>query len=452
MNQLNWIIFFTLLIFLANYLSQTKCSSYQDLKKCKIRFGDCFSRLNKLSSNYELICRRLGQNFTRFHQIIRWCNRSFKDFRIKYFLNRYDTLENHNQIDFSGLFKFTKLIQSNYITFYFRYINGFHVNFYKNFSIPKYQKKTSASIKIYESKFYFFLNGKRLDSCALLKQANYSERWVFQTFEIHGLHIISPRFKYDICPWLFSHLNAYKLYVGNLVNTFYKKNVLRFSNDYQEESSRTKLITSFSNIILEHLVDIDINSTILHPLVFGHVRVIELYGEVRSIQVGLFKSFKTLRTIRFRISCARRLFHRGIEWINELNARTHVELNNQKALRDYFKQFFRHFEINLGRMQYSMNVKLFYWEKESSVSYVFPDEDFCLYRNFPFDRLIVFTFDEKYDFNGIHKYTCTYVWLYQYYLPYLGEAYRFIQDESWIAEIFSKNLSQDIIECQFQKR
>ena len=101
----------------------------------------------------------------------------------------------------------------------------------------------------------------------------------------------------------------------------------------------------------------------------------------------------------------------GIGWMRYLNADLKVNLSN-----------FEDLEINYD------NAKVIYIDfgsfiPEIRLSKLFPDKDFCLYKDFPFNQLVIlFEFvqhDKAFKLLNSRDYTCTYLWLVQYFEKFL---------------------------------
>lgn len=114
---------------------------------------------------------------------------------------------------------------------------------------------------------------------------------------------------------------------------------------------------------------------------------------LRNIQVI------TLDSIHFR-----KLIHNdiGIEWMRQINTHIRVDLNDTVMIG-----------WHIQKMHDIKFVKLFssYYYYHESFSRIFPDQDFCIYKDFPFEQLVFL----------LHLWTsrpttfsCTYLWLVQH--------------------------------------
>ena len=143
----------------------------------------------------------------------------------------------------------------------------------------------------------------------------------------------------------------------------------------------------------------------------------------------------------------RRISHRqGIKWIRQWNYDVNVNVLNLRDIR-----FTSHKYIEISETL----------TDRSRISQIFPQEDFCIYVDFPFNQLVIlqkmFYFNkaiaEKID-NDL--FTCTYLWLTQYYEHYYkyylniykGDDYR-VQNLLFVTNSTS---FKSISNCKFDER
>lgn len=150
---------------------------------------------------------------------------------------------------------------------------------------------------------------------------------------------------------------------------------------------------------------IELTSTFLNPSVFENSKMILIHDSIKSIDRDLFRKLKKINFFQIDAYYFRKLLHKhGIGWIHSINSKLNVNLSDTRDVKRYRKNVFQ-------------IVVKFFWS--TLISDVFPDEDFCLYSNFPFHQLVVvshhiwnyYTFKKSYNYNL----TCTFRWLAQYY-------------------------------------
>ena len=291
-------------------------------------------------------------------------------------------------------------INVTYIIVKFSRLKGFDLN--SSFSIINPSNYTNYYyIKIYDSNFQFFLNNQLQESCEEFFKWNLSQpKTIFQIASISVRIDVTFYYlefsKNQICPLYFKNVNLRSISFYYQTNTFYKRNYLKFTNINNSD-------ISFLNTNIERLwtcnnekIDIDSNS-FLNKYVFHNVKNLGLWGEINSIEKDIFKSFKLLKVIHFDMMFFTKLSRKGTEWISSINFDLHVNLSNKSELDLY---------INQTKMIHLHIFSISNSDKDSI--HVFLDEDFCLFKAFPFDQLII-VYIKYVKYNK--KYTCTIQWL-----------------------------------------
>ena len=187
---------------------------------------------------------------------------------------------------------------------------------------------------------------------------------------------------------------------------------------------------------------IELNSIILNEFVFYGIEELSLYGDIVSIEKGLFKSFVNLNAIELDILTARKLFHSGIDWVFDLNEDVNVDINNNSSFNDSYWCII----LNINSIS---NDKRTISNLDFTINDYFPNEDFCLYAQFPFQRLILVNFI-GFEFKG-KDYSCTYLWFYQHLLLYnkfYNWEYMFLTKKARIPKVDKKTIDK----CNFIQR
>lgn len=129
---------------------------------------------------------------------------------------------------------------------------------------------------------------------------------------------------------------------------------------------------------------------------------LSLSGVFNEIHTDLFKFFSTVRYIVLDLENQRRFFHKSSNWIENinLNLKSNSTLNDSEMIQEYL-------ENNNTRNLATYMILTYY-----NYSYNYPDEDFCIFKNFPHRRLVLAIFNyQKYPM----KCTCSKCWLIQYF-------------------------------------
>ena len=171
------------------------------------------------------------------------------------------------------------------------------------------------------------------------------------------------------CPLLFLNADLKLLSVSRISSSFLEKNSFSFQsliNQTAEADINSKI---FQFIISVYRTDL--NANLLNHLVFKRLKVLDINGQLNSIQVDLFKSFKELKMLRLRSENIKKLFSRQNEWLEYLNYDVSVNaFDDQENRRNAF--FLVLFQI-FSNVDY----------------YDYPDKDFCFFKNFPHKRLVL---------------------------------------------------------------
>ena len=222
--------------------------------------------------------------------------------------------------------------------------------------------------------------------------------------------LYDSQFKTTLCPLVFNNSHIAHLYISSLVDTFYKRNLLTIEN-----RTFSGLKSYISNIAIKG-ENINIDSNLLNPSVFKALRAIRLIGSVNMIDGNSLNALNSFVTISFIKEYYRDMIHKnGIKWIRDLNSQLKVNLSNFKELISYYRILKNKRFICIDGFSYISEIRL---------SKLLPDEDFCLYKDFPFNQLVIlmeYIYDDRMlaVLNSTRHYTCTYLWLTQYFHIFL---------------------------------
>lgn len=436
------------LIVLINGIKADPETEIDDPKCHKLPNGcqlDSYFYSQHYSKNYLYVCTKLSQSF-KFNQdqieTIKNCS-SYKNINkamqtIYYRLDHesiidgtYDLRNSELFLNFTwdALFKIT-----------FRFVKGFDINL----NPAKTENFKSNKYYFWYSKFDFYSNGKLIKSCADLTSS--TPRHLFNVYQLtdNDIYLYNSQYKTPICPLLFSDFSYEHLRLFRISNTFYRSNYPKFAP--MSDTNITDINSNIKHLYIYYVQNIDLDSTILNRLAFKNIERLFLSGGIDSIQVGLLKSFTRLKNLILDGYSTRKLIHRGIDWIRDINSELKVDLESNlsvllsnESLSSWCVSF---------RTTPSDRIGIDYVETDFKPIGVYPDEDFCLYERFPFEQLVIFIPHlTKLNFNL----TCTYIWLIQHH-KVLSRICR--SQKSSIINIL--NLAQDlngqIKECNFKQR
>ena len=218
--------------------------------------------------------------------------------------------------------------------------------------------------------------------------------------------LLDAQFKTIICPLVFKNSNIWEFSLVGLSDTFYKKNILTIEN-----RTFIELNSHIQHLEFLNLNNINIDSNLLNPSIFQNTMGVVFSGHVNMIDGNSLNALQSLYSIAFYKDNYRDMIHKnGIKWIRDLNPDLNVNLSNSTEIND--EKYYSKLKMILLSCKNSLsNIRS---------SELFPEEDFCLYKDFPFNQFIImteFAYDGKqFEFLNSTKqhYTCTYLWLAQY--------------------------------------
>ena len=118
----------------------------------------------------------------------------------------------------------------------------------------------------------------------------------------------------------------------------------------------------------------DLTLKIMNEHVFENVISLHLVGSINRIQIDLFVHFKKLKSITLIIDDLQAFFHNSIDWISYLN--------KDVIIQNFTKEFFFY---GFKRVSFVQFVET---ESPFVKSYIYPDKDLCIFRNFPHTQLV----------------------------------------------------------------
>ena len=287
-------------------------------------------------------------------------------------------------------------------------LRGFDINL--SYSIIKNNKNLKTLLCI-ACTMNFYTNGKLIKSCQDILESNSTVMSFFQLNASSGIATYNSEYPTNVCPLAFKNANIPQLFLMGIVDSFYKKNILKFTSDvFNDLNSKIKYLC------FKKIENINLDLNILNPSVFSKLSYIYIYGSLKSIDKNIFEKLPSLYFFNFHSAYFRKLIHQnGIDWINEINKKQKpVDITNTTEIEKN-KNIIKF--ITIGNIEYI----------EEPLFNVFPDEDFCAYKDFPFNRLVILikfieersNFDrDRLNLDKTNGYTCTYMWLTQYFELY----------------------------------
>ena len=352
-------------------------------------------------------------------------------------------------IDLNDLIEYTN--DFHMLDLQFHLFNGFELDLFNetftyNVTFVDFEADkpmVHLSVSCIFCKFDFYLGDKLLKSCQDFNNLTYA-RSIFQLFAILTINyvkLISPETNTRICPLVFKDFEVYSLFIEGK-NSYFSKKLLSFLPQPFDDLNSTifDLTINVDNVNLDF--------ELIHPSVFKNLLNIEVYSKVDKIDPNLFASIKNVEKIKLKLEYMRSLMHtNGIEWIKNMNRDVNCNLTNQTQLNEFMV---------------SKRYKMIYHDRDntdvsSSLPEVFPDEDFCLYKDFPINQLVfiikeiadVEEFQLQLDQSRKNEFGCTYIWITRHYKQLVEITPSKLRLYGLIKRILD---SDDYKTCKFEER
>lgn len=226
------------------------------------------------------------------------------------------------------------------------------------------------------SNFQFFYRNNKFDwICDLVISSDKSVNSIFSSFRnvflgyFSQIYFINP-----ICPVIFKNVKIDWLYISS-IRPDNKLQFIQLNNTSSFDlNSRIKYLQiQSSNIDILDCKLLDVN-------VFKYLEKLSIeFSNLSSIEINLFKRFKYLKRINFWLYNLNEFLRSNLDWLLDLN-----QSNN-----------------NNNRQQLIIELN------DESNSYMYPDEDFCLFKHFPHTNLVFPLINTKLALNC----TCTIMYL-----------------------------------------
>ena len=316
-----------------------------------------------------------------------------------------------NWFNTNNMLNYGRLFKENF-NFNFVNLNGFQIDIIDNNFKQSVRNLTTDYFYYFNCircNIAFYSNDRQIKTCEeitnTINQNNVSIMSLFQfSNSIKGpiLTLFDPHLKSTICPLMFKNSLFLNLNLIGLSDTFYKRNVVTFENRIFDDLKSTITVFQIKG------ENINIDSNLINPSVFKKTKEIHLYGNVNNIDGRSLNELKRVYNIIFSKEHFRDMVHKnGIKWMRDLNPNLNLNLSSLKEIRNYY---------GLATM---IKVYCTSYIPEIRLSKVFPEEDFCLYKDFPFNQLVILMEyaegEELYNLLQTRDYTCTYLWLAQYF-------------------------------------
>ena len=352
-------------------------------------------------------------------------------------------------LDLKDLVEFLKIFNTDKLFFLqFQFFKGFELNLFDDMDTNFDIENILIAFMFFGNVFDFYWKEKKITSCQEIMDATNSTnpRSIFQMvtkiyLNYANIHLTEPKSR--ICPLAFKNYMTKMLNIYG-ENSFYSQKILSFSNETFQE-----LNTTIIELYLE-INNIDLDCNILHPDVFKKLNKLHITGKFNKIQPDLFITLNRVEHIFVNNIYFRSLMHRnGIEWIKNYNKDVTYDIENLT-----WQSFYDIKYIVFG---------CFNRLESPPLKKIFPEEDFCLYKDFPVNKLVLIIeyCEEKLERelentenwkDREEKITCTYLWITRWYNVLINT----FTPGGYIYSIMSmlmnstSNYNKSIADCNFQ--
>lgn len=364
---------------------------------------------------------------------------------LKIYANNNILLNTH--LDLSGVFNIINRSQIQNVVF--QNVIGFNENNRKSEIIQLFRKLSSIQIINVNYDFYRHESLLKSENCT---NENFNSKTNFFG-NLQSVFLIEKVFYNNkICPYVFKNAKLEQLFMGDISNSLIFTNRVEFlgineTNDYDMNTKNLKsliLMINFETLSL----------TNLNPFVFKNLKYLLIEGNLEHFDDNLFENFKGIRFISIKSEEIENLLHRGTKWLNSINKNLNVNLGKINKLKQKFSKLVS-VEFNVqGFMLFSKY-------------YIFPNEDICLFKDFPHSQLVLplIIFDPvRY---GTSEFSCTLVWLLQHYKHFFTNNFtvfnQYINIEFGYKDLFRNEtlmqfqqnesfLNEKFLACHFSQR
>jgi hypothetical protein len=272
-------------------------------------------------------------------------------------------------------------------------IKGFNVN--SNRTLLRQSDFTNFYVYLNDINFDFYLNSSlvRQNIC----NSKYFEQKVFSYFgEVKYLFFNDDIFyRKDVCPFVFQNTQLEELGLFKITNSLIFKNQLEFLelNETDAYDLNLKQLSSLSLGIYNE----DVSLKVVNRFIFKNIFFLGILGSINRIEENLFESFKKIEDITISLDNLKSIYHNGVKWMKHLNGDLNVTIENETDFNLHYKR--------------TIIVELNENESPFKHEYEYPNEDLCLFKEFPHHQLVYPLIINK----AKQPCSCTVLWLTKYF-------------------------------------
>ena len=190
----------------------------------------------------------------------------------------------------------------------------------------------------------------------------------------------------ETCPIVFKNMNLIMLSIKVKLSLIYRNSIT-----FQNVSIKQDLNCTIFETILS-VYRSDLSSKLFNEHVFKTLKILDIYGVINKIEADSFINLNQLHILKIKSQNIKNIFATKNKWLKYLNKDIIV---NQEDLNNFNENIL---------------VLLIYQSIENVTYYSYPNEDLCLFKDFPHQRLVVPILRP----NTKSECTCTELFLIQY--------------------------------------
>ena len=273
-----------------------------------------------------------------------------------------------------------------------------------------YNNKTPLIVQFYDTKFDFYdQNEQLIKTCQEFKDSigDMTKNFIFssRSKEYFTANFFNTQFKTPVCPLIFQNAKIFQFKLSHLVESYVKRNKIDFLDDLNISS----LNADINTYQLENFYGLDLNIRLLNIEMFNKTIHFEFDGVINSIQTDLFRTFENVKYIKFNPVFLLDLVRKqGIDWMKYINYGMKANLSDLESMGSNMEKS--------KEIQFILKNVLGFLNNDKV--HFFYDEDFCLFKDFPFEQLIIINFNLHIQESNVRNFSCTSVWLMRYYQLY----------------------------------
>jgi hypothetical protein len=283
-------------------------------------------------------------------------------------------------------------------------------------------------ITILDSIFEIVYENKTIDATT----CNYlAQNEIFISLVETSSSLILENTRFSTNPYCQYFFNSAKL-------DYFKIENLNSTNKFEFiDASLVTLRDDFESTVSEFVIeksDFTLNSKLLDKIVFKNIYIFKIANSsLRDIQQDLFKSFAYMKSFDVELNNFEEFIQSSSNnntWFSYLNINVNVDLKNMTDFNN------------------NKDSKMQLYLTDLKQGYLYPEEDFCLFKNFPHSKLVVPKINTKPDLQC----TCTLLWLIQYKSLYQEGALNYLDTPSVSKCLNDPNFEVLVNNCNFANK